>query len=52
MAPNLKVVISSGYSIETTRLSVTWEQDVTYLPKPYSMGLLAAVIRKCLQQTS
>lgn len=50
MSPKLKVIISSGYSIETSRMGVSWEQDITYLPKPYSVGLLATVVRKCLGQ--
>jgi len=49
-SPGLKIIISSGYSIETSRLSVSWEDDITYLPKPYTVGLLATVVRRCLEQ--
>lgn len=49
VSPTLKVIISSGYSLENNRLDVTWEQEITYLPKPYNVGLLASVVRKCLE---
>lgn len=46
--PDLKVIISSGYSTEFTgpaRLSV---EEVVYLPKPYEIGILGKTVRECL----
>ena len=47
-SPSLKIIISSGYSMENNHLDVAWEHDVTYLPKPYSAHALASVVSACL----
>ena len=46
--PNLKVIISSGYSAETSGQASLAADGIIYLPKPYRANELAKVIRSCL----
>ena len=46
--PNLKVIISSGYSGETTGRSRLAANGIIYLQKPYRTENLAKVVRDCL----
>jgi PAS domain S-box-containing protein len=46
--PNLKVIISSGYSVETAGHSRLAAHGVLYLQKPYSVESLSKTIRDCL----
>jgi two-component system, cell cycle sensor histidine kinase and response regulator CckA len=48
--PNLKIVITSGYSAETMYDANVTGQEVTYLRKPYKVTNLAAAIRSCLDK--
>ena len=48
--PELKVVLSSGYSAELASSGSLAAHRVTYLPKPAEPGLLAAAVRNCLDQ--
>ena len=46
--PGLPVIVSSGYSLETDRLSRAQEEGVLFLAKPYEMRRLAEAVRQCL----
>ena len=56
--PDLKVIYTTGYSPGSAtgyspgsaRASHSLEEDVNFLPKPYSPSKLAGIIRKCLDQ--
>jgi PAS domain S-box-containing protein len=49
MNTSLKVIISSGYSLEIARRSLLKERGVAYLAKPYEGAALATLIRQCLE---
>lgn len=46
--PELKVIVSSGYSMEMVSRGVPTDAGVVYLPKPYDMRMLGAMVRGCL----
>jgi two-component system, cell cycle sensor histidine kinase and response regulator CckA len=46
--PDLKVIYSSGYSVEFEGNEFDLEQDANFLPKPYAAHKLASVVRQCL----
>ena len=46
--PRLKVIVSSGYSIEMGGHAINGAAGIFYLPKPYTMGVLAKAVRDCL----
>ena len=48
--PELKVIICSGYSPDTERPHAPNDQNLVFLPKPYSAALLARLVRQCLDQ--
>jgi CheY-like chemotaxis protein len=48
MNRRLKVIISSGYSLELTRPTTWSERGVKFLAKPYEFETLAVMVRKCL----
>jgi signal transduction histidine kinase len=50
LKPDLKVIVSTGYSQEMARLSASKERDLTFLGKPYEMRLLAITVRECLDR--
>lgn len=52
LKPDLKVIISSGYSAEIVHGGVTDKPGIVYLPKPYELETLAAVVRNQLNQRS
>lgn len=45
--PNLKVIISSGYTAETVQIAALTKERVVYLQKPYEPQTLAKVLREC-----
>jgi CheY-like chemotaxis protein len=45
--PDLKIIISSGYSAEMSRVFTPTAEGIVYLPKPYKMADLGAVLRRC-----
>ena len=47
-SPHLKVIYTSGYSVELIESELTLNEGVNFLPKPYPAGQLAAVVRNCL----
>jgi PAS domain S-box-containing protein len=50
--PELKVIISSGYSAEIVQAGVPNRPGVVYLPKPYDTTTLARAVRACLDRTT
>lgn len=46
--PELKAIISSGYSAETARKGLANRTGVAYLPKPSDADTMAEMVRKCL----
>ncbi len=46
--PGLKVILTSGYSLEALRDSVALDETQVFLPKPYEPGKLAATVRSLL----
>jgi PAS domain S-box-containing protein len=52
LQPDLKVIISSGYSSEIVHAGIPNRPGIVYLPKPYSTKTLAEAVRNCLGTTS
>lgn len=48
LSHGLKVIISSGYSLEMNRPSAWSTRGIRLLAKPYEFEALAALVRKCL----
>lgn len=46
--PELKVIISSGYSVDLRKSGVPSALGVTYLAKPYDVAQLNTLVRECL----
>ncbi|MBL9135565.1 MAG: PAS domain S-box protein [Verrucomicrobiales bacterium] len=46
--PELRVIVSSGYSTEISRLGLPVESRITYLAKPYNVGKLGDLLRVIL----
>ena len=46
--PNLKVIISSGYNVETAGHSSQSAGGIVYLKKPYEVEMLSKTVRDCL----
>src|SRR5207247_9619121 len=46
--PGLKVLYTSGYSMELIGTSLTASKNFVFLPKPYHPDILAQRVRKCL----
>jgi PAS domain S-box-containing protein len=46
--PSLKVIIMSGYSMETVRDSVAGNDAYTFLAKPFDLKVLSESVRRCL----
>ena len=44
----VKVIITSGYSLEIARQNLLKHRRVSYLAKPYEGATLATIIRQCL----
>ena len=49
--PNLKIIFSSGYSIERAKITIAGLVESNYLPKPYDPETLIVAVRKCLFET-
>jgi two-component system, cell cycle sensor histidine kinase and response regulator CckA len=47
----LKVIISSGYSVDIANSGIPAGLGIAYLSKPYEVKSLVALVRKCLDQT-
>jgi DNA-binding NtrC family response regulator len=48
---SLKVIISSGYSADLTRVPSAADQGITFLPKPYKVVALEKIVRLCLDKS-
>jgi CheY-like chemotaxis protein len=48
--PDVRVIISSGYTAEITDAAALATAGLVYLPKPYQTPLLARVVRQCLDR--
>lgn len=48
LKPNLRVIISSGYSSEILRTGGVLRPGFLYLPKPFRTEALAQTVRSCL----
>jgi signal transduction histidine kinase len=48
--PDLKVIYTTGYSPGVAGSTHSLEEGVNFLPKPYSPGKLAGIVRKCLDK--
>jgi signal transduction histidine kinase/ligand-binding sensor domain-containing protein/CheY-like chemotaxis protein len=46
--PGLKVIITSGYSVDLRKAGASGKSGFMYLAKPYEMRNLAAIVRNCL----
>jgi PAS domain S-box-containing protein len=46
--PDLKIIVSSGYSIELSELGNATAEGIVYLAKPYEVSRLGSVLRRCL----
>jgi CheY-like chemotaxis protein len=47
--PQLKVIISSGYSTEISMQGVPADAGYRYLPKPSPSAAIATIVRECLE---
>lgn len=50
LKPNLKVIISTGYSHDMSRLAALKNRGMMLLTKPYEVRTLATTVRECLDQ--
>lgn len=50
LKPNLKAIISSGYSADIVASGLPTKAGVIYLPKPYATEDLADAVRSCLDE--
>jgi nitrogen fixation negative regulator NifL len=48
LRPNLRAIVSSGYSAEISQTGAPSKAGIIYLPKPYETKVLAKVVRECL----
>ena len=48
--PQLKVIVSSGYSTEISLQGVPADAGYVYLPKPSPSAVIAATVRECLEK--
>ena len=50
--PSLKVIFSSGYSLELVSSEGMLQEGINFLPKPYTPEKLAGIVRACLDEVS
>jgi CheY-like chemotaxis protein len=48
--PDLRVIISSGYSAELSHAQNPTADHILYLPKPYQLSKLGTAVRRCLDE--
>jgi hypothetical protein len=48
--PSLKVLYTSGYSLEFVQSDLLLSEGINFLPKPYSGAALARAVRACLDR--
>jgi two-component system, cell cycle sensor histidine kinase and response regulator CckA len=49
--PDLRVLYTSGYSMQSVDLATKLRPGIGFLPKPYPVDQLAEAIRQCLDAT-
>lgn len=49
---NLKVAYTTGYSLDAMANDCALQEDLNFLPKPYSPQKLAQIVRRCLDEPS
>jgi len=47
---NLKVIISSGYNVETAGQGSPTRRGIVYFQKPYKFEMLSKIVRDCLDR--
>ena len=50
LKPDLKAIVSSGYSAEMVEAGAPTKAGFVYLPKPFDAEVLAKVVRDCLDK--
>jgi DNA-binding response OmpR family regulator len=48
LKPSLRVIYTSGYSVETVSKGLGFNRGLNYIPKPYHPNALLKAIRACL----
>jgi signal transduction histidine kinase len=48
MSPAVRIIVSSGYSLELAHQGTPTAHGIVYLPKPYQMITLGETVRRCL----
>jgi two-component system, cell cycle sensor histidine kinase and response regulator CckA len=48
--PELKVIYTSGYSLEVVNSGCAWKEGLNFLQKPYHPETLAQMVRECLDR--
>ncbi len=46
--PSLKVIFTSGYSPDMAGKDISLTEGINFMPKPYSIGKMAQLVRQCL----
>ncbi|WP_082408579.1 response regulator [Verrucomicrobium spinosum] len=46
--PDMRVLFTSGYSVELLNRNIALPEDVWFLPKPFTTHKLAHMVRECL----
>lgn len=50
--PNLKIIFTSGYDLQTAFEKVKMVPDAKFLSKPYSVKSLVEIVRKCFRRAA
>ncbi len=50
LKPGLKVIFTSGYSPDMAGKDVSLMEGHNFMPKPYSIGKMAQLVRQCLDR--
>ena len=50
--PDLKIIYTTGYSPDEFRQSLTLQEGINFLPKPYNPDKLVRTIRHCLDEVA
>lgn len=48
--PSLKVIYSSGYSVDLAEAGHKYQEGINFLPKPYRPEVLVKIVRECLDR--
>jgi hypothetical protein len=50
LTPELKVLYTSGYSLDLVRGDFSLKTGLNFIPKPYTATALAKAVRECLDR--